>query len=164
MSPEPSKPSTDNSESQELSSFGGTKEKVLNMLWNWVPIKLRVPLVMIVILVGAAISTQSYWKPLIDAWFLTPPPQLTFGGYIYADENQPLQTEIRLMSVNNKEVKRMLSDSHGLVGFNVSGDAEIAAIECKTENGWKRFPVTTSQLKQPKKFYIMLSTETITYK
>jgi hypothetical protein len=157
------KPTNSEEGKTDLSSLESTKKELFNRLWNLVPTPLRIPLVAIVVLAGVAISTQSYWQPLVTAWFFTPPPPIIFGGYVFADDGIPLQTEVRLLDKDGAEITRMKSDANGVVGFNVPGNTTLSALECSTNDGWHRFPVTVAQLKNAKGFTIHLSRGEITF-
>jgi hypothetical protein len=57
----------------------------------------------------------------------------------------------------------MAADPNGFVSFNIPGNNELAAIECKTESGWKRFEVDRSRLRQSKRFVILLDDNSIAF-
>lgn len=163
MSSTKRKPTRADEGKADLSSLESTKKELFNRLWNLVPVPLRIPLVALVVLAGVAISTQSYWQPLVNSWFFTPPPPMIFGGYIFADEGVPVQTEVRLLDNAGSEIVRMKSDANGVVGFNVPGTATLSAVECNTSNGWRRFPLDVHQVTKAKSFSIHLAHGTISF-
>jgi hypothetical protein len=53
-----------------------------------------------------------------------------FGGYIYGENDEPLSTAVRLLDDDEKQIQERDSDPDGRVGFNISFDQRVAAIQC----------------------------------
>jgi hypothetical protein len=56
------------------SSFEETKKEFFNLLWSWVPKRLRVPLVALIVIGATLLSTQSFWYPPLNSWLHKPIP------------------------------------------------------------------------------------------
>jgi hypothetical protein len=55
-------------------TFEETRKEFLNLLWKWVPRRLRLPLVALIVIGAILVSTRSFWYPPLDSWLNKPVP------------------------------------------------------------------------------------------
>jgi len=138
-------------------TFESAKKEVLNKLWNFVPKRLRIPFVIVVLILGAVVATKSYWMPVAESIYYKKPAPFIFSGYIYADAATALKTEVQLLDNKGEKISQMTSDSTGFVTFNILSDKKIASILVSKKNEWIQFPVDFDKLKKSQGFKIYLS-------
>lgn len=141
----------------KLDSFDNTKKWILDKIWNWMPRWLRIFIVIIVIIATPLISTQSYWFPYIKDIFIKPVSRHTFRGYIYSENNTPLETTVVLIDDGNVKITEEDSDVRGFITFNIPEDKTIRAFRILVKEDWKEYLVKDQELKSNTKFKINIS-------
>lgn len=147
-------------------SFKETKEQLLNRLWRWIPRRLRLPLVVMIIIATTIVSTRSIWYPLFDSWIHKPLARFTVGGEIFLKENEPLvEGEVQLLDKNLKLISMGTTDRTGYVTFNISSKDKVAILRCRDRNGSPAdLPLALSQIRKGKAFDVRIDTKHVDYR
>ncbi len=147
----PPKTSKANQEEEESSSFEESKKKFIDQIWNLIPLKLKIPaliVLLILVLLGGLASTQSIWLPIVKPYLNRQDVRenFIFGGYIYVERNKPLKTEVRLLNGKGENITNSSSDERGYVTFNIPSDIIIGKIECRDNNEWISLAISDYKL------------------
>ncbi len=147
-------------------TFEETRKEFLNLLWKWVPRRLRLPLVALIVIGAILVPTRSFWYPPLDSWLHKPIPRLTIGGEILLDENKGLsETQVQLLDRNKNVISNATTDDTGYVTFNISSKDKIAILRCQDDNGRPvDFSLAIKEMTEGKTFYVRVDKKQIEYR
>jgi len=149
----------------DLSSFENTKKELSKKFWQRIPVRWRLKVAAVIVIVTGAAATQSFWYPPVHSFLFPPPERFVIGAKILLDKNNDSAgTEVQLVDRDKKVISNGVTDQNGYITFSLSTDDSISYVRCKDQTGSELiFPLDLKAARKSKGFQLSLSEKRITY-